>query len=72
MGISILSLIVFVLVGYIATSAFYFFSHTWMTPAIISPSDEKVVAAKNELTAAQNARDKLQADLHDTERENAV
>jgi hypothetical protein len=63
---------VFVLVGYIGTSAFYFFSHSWVTPTIISPSDDKVVAVKNELSAAKNVKDKLQTDLHDTERAIAV
>ena len=72
LGISILSLIVFVLVGYIGSSAFYFLSHSWIVPTIISPSDDKVVTARNELAAAQNLRGKLQGDLHDTEREIAV
>ena len=68
LGISILTLIVAVLVGYIGTTVFYFFSKSWVTPTVISANDPKVVQARNELSAAQNARDKLQTDLHDTER----
>ena len=72
LGIGILSLIVFVLIGYVGTSAFYYLSHTWVVPTIISPTDDKVVAARNELAAAQNLRGKLVTDLHDTERAVAV
>ncbi len=72
MGISILTLIVFVLVGYVGTTVFYFFNRTWAVPAIVSPSDDKVVAAHNELATAQNLRDHFAADLHDAERAIAV
>ncbi len=72
LGISILTLIVAVLIGYIATTLFYFFSHTWIVPTVVSPSDDKVVAVRNELAAAQNQRDRTAADLHDTERAIAV
>src|SRR5690242_9014826 len=45
-GFTILTVIVAVLVGYIVTTAFYFASHTWITPTVVSASDEKVVTAQ--------------------------
>lgn len=63
MGFGILTLIVVALVGYIATTLFYYGSHTWMVPAAISTSDEKVVQMRSELAAQQNTRDKIAADL---------
>jgi hypothetical protein len=72
LGISILSLIVFVLIGYVGTTAFYFMSHSWVVPTIISPSDDKVIQAKNELAAAQNLKSQFEANMHDSERAVAV
>ncbi|MBA3403440.1 MAG: hypothetical protein H0U13_01965, partial [Gemmatimonadaceae bacterium] len=43
LGFGILSLIVFVLVGYIATNAFYFLNKSWVTPVVLSSNDDKVV-----------------------------
>jgi hypothetical protein len=57
-----------VLVGYIATTAFYYLSSSWAAPVAISPSDEKVVALKAQLAEQQNARDRLAAELDDTDR----
>jgi hypothetical protein len=68
LGFAVLTLIVLVLVGYIATTTFYFFSHTWVTPVAVSASDDKVMAVRAELTTAQNQRDKLAAELDDTDR----
>jgi hypothetical protein len=68
LGFGILTLIVAVLVGYIASTTFYFLSHTWITPTVVSVSDEKVVQLKTELAALQNQREKTAADLHDSER----
>jgi hypothetical protein len=67
-GFGILSLIVFVLIGYIATTTFYFFNHTWVAPVTVSPTDEKVVALRTQLAEAQNQRDKIVADIDDTDR----
>nr|HEX4314484.1 hypothetical protein [Kofleriaceae bacterium] len=72
LGLTILTIIVIVLVGYISSTLFYYLSRSWVTPTIISPSDDKVVAAKNELSSAQNTRDKTAADLHDAQRAIAV
>jgi|HubBroStandDraft_6_1064221.scaffolds.fasta_scaffold06125_7 hypothetical protein len=68
MGFGLLTLIVAVLVGYIVTTAFYFLSHTWITPTVVSASDDKVVQLKTEQVALQNTREKTNADLHDSER----
>ena len=68
MGFAILTIIVAVLIGYITTTAFYFVSHTWIVPTIVSPSDDKVVQLRTELAAQQNVRDKLESDLHESER----
>ena len=68
LGFGLLTLIVAVLVGYIVTTAFYFLSHTWITPTVVSASDDKVVQLKTEQAALQNQREKTNADLHDSER----
>ena len=68
LGFSILTLIVIVLIGYIATTTFYFFNHTWVAPVTVSPTDEKVVALRSQLAEAQNQRDKIAADIDDTDR----
>jgi len=68
LGFAILSLIVFVLVAYIATTLFYYLNHTWMAPMAVSPSDEKVLTARNALLAAQDQRDRTAAELAQTER----
>jgi hypothetical protein len=68
LGFGILTLIVTVLVGYIGSTAFYFMSSSWITPTVVSASDDKVVALKTELAAQQNNRDKIAADIHDADR----
>src|SRR5262249_47377267 len=68
LGFAILSLIVFLLVAYIATTLFYYLNHTWMAPVAVSPSDEKVVTARNALLAAQDQRDRTAAEIAQTER----
>ena len=68
LGFAILTLIVVVLVGYIATTAFYFFNKSWVVPTVVSPSDEKVVQLQSEQAAQQNTRDKIATDLDDAER----
>src|SRR5690242_16706642 len=62
-GFGVLTLIVAALVAYIASTLFYYGSHTWMVPAAISTSDEKVVQMRSELAAQQNTRDQLAANL---------
>lgn len=68
LGFGILSIIVIVLVGYIATSAFYFVSDSWIQPMVVSPTDERVLALESQLAQHENTRDQLEADLHHSER----
>lgn len=68
LGFGILTLIVFVLVGYIATTVFYFFNTTWITPVAVSPSDEKVVQLQAELASQQNKRDQISDELDKADR----
>src|SRR3569623_1882503 len=63
MGFAILTIIVVALVSYIASTLFYYGSHSWMVPTAISTSDEKVVQMRSELAAQQNNRDALTANL---------
>ncbi len=67
-GFGILTLIVVVLVSYIATTAFYFLNHTWVAPVALSPNDEKVVGLQGELAGLLNERAKLVGDLAEAER----
>ena len=46
LGFGILTIIVIVLVGYIASTVFYYFSDSWIVPMAVTPTDEKVVALK--------------------------
>jgi hypothetical protein len=68
LGFGILSLIVFVLLAYIATTAFYFLNHTWVTPVTVSANDDKVIALKGQLAMQQNERAKLMGDLDQADR----
>jgi hypothetical protein len=68
LGFGILSLIVFVLVGYIGTSAFYYMNRTWVTPTILSSNDEKVVGLQGQLATQLNERAKLVGELDQAER----
>lgn len=68
LGFSILTIIVIVLVGYIAMTTFYYFSDSWVVPQMIQPSDEKVVSLQAQLNEQQNARDKIAAELAQAER----
>jgi hypothetical protein len=68
MGFGILTVIVAVLIGYITQTAFYFVSHSWICPTVISATDDKVIQLNTELAAQQNIRDKLESDMHDAER----
>ncbi len=68
LGFGILSLIVFVLVGYIGTSAFYYMNKTWVTPTILSANDDKVVGLQSQLAQQLNEREKLAGELDQAER----
>jgi hypothetical protein len=72
LGFGILTLIVVILVGYIATSAFYFVSDSWVQPMVVSPTDEKVLALESQVTEQENVRDRILADLNHADRYIAV
>ena len=68
LGFGILTIIVVVLVGYIATSAFYFVSKSWIQPMVVSPTDERVLQLKSDLAEQSSVRDKVAVDLQHTDR----
>jgi len=68
LGFGILSLIVFVLVGYIGTSVFYYMNHTWVTPTILSANDDKVVGLQSQLAHQMNEREKLAGEIEQADR----
>jgi len=68
LGFAVLTIIVVVLVGYIATSSFYFVSDSWIQPMVVSPSDEKVVELKAQVAEQENVRDRIVADLAHADR----
>jgi len=67
-GFGILSIVVFVLLGYIATTAFYFLNRTWITPVALSANDEKVVAMQGQLAERLNTRAQLVSEFEQAER----
>lgn len=68
LGFGILTIIVFVLVGYIGTTAFYFVNKSWITPVALSAGDEKVVSQQGQLAGLQNEREKLVHELEQSDR----
>jgi hypothetical protein len=68
LGFGILSIIVIVLVAYIATSAFYFVSDSWIQPMVVSKSDEKVLSIQAQLAEQENVRDRILADIANADR----
>jgi hypothetical protein len=68
LGFGILTIIVIVLIGYIATTAFFYVSNSWVVPMAISPSDEKVVTLQSQVAAQQTSRDRTAAELDEAER----
>lgn len=68
LGFGILTIIVGVLLSYIATTSFYFVNKTWIAPVAISPNDEKVVMLKTQLATQMNERERLIAELDQSER----
>jgi hypothetical protein len=72
LGFGILTIIVVVLIGYIATQAFFTLSSSWIVPIAVSPTDEKVVAVQAQLVEQQNTRDRIADELKQAERAIAV
>ncbi len=68
LGFAILTIIVVVLIGYIANTAFFYMSSSWVVPAQVSPTDERVVALQAQLAEQQNTRDRLSDEFNQAER----
>ena len=68
LGFAILTIIVIVLVGYIAQTAFFYMSDSWVVPSAVSPTDEKVVTLQAQLAEQQNSRDRIADELNQAER----
>jgi hypothetical protein len=68
LGFAILTIIVVVLIGYITTTAFYYWSNSWVVPAALAPTDEKIVSLQGQLTERQNQRDQTAMALDQAER----
>jgi hypothetical protein len=68
LGVALLAVAVAALAAYIATTLFYAFSTSWVTPAVVSPSDDKVVSLQSGLAAQQHQRDRIAAELEETAR----
>ncbi|MDQ3366429.1 MAG: hypothetical protein M3680_13470 [Myxococcota bacterium] len=67
LGFAILTLIVVVLVGYITQSVFFYVNTSWIAPVAISPTDEKVIAARTQLHSAIDQRERTAAELAQAE-----
>jgi hypothetical protein len=72
LGFAILTIIVIVLVGYIATTTFFYMSNHWIVPLAVSPTDDKVLALEGQLAEHQNQRDQTAALLQDADRQIVV
>jgi len=68
LGLCILTVVVFVLVGYLAVTTFYFLNRTWVAPVAISANDEQVVTLQSQLAAQLNQRAALAGELEQAER----
>jgi len=68
LGFVVLSIIVVILVSYIATAAFYFVSDSWIQPMVVSRSDERVLALEAQVAEQEGVRDRIIADLSQADR----
>jgi hypothetical protein len=68
LGFAILTIIVVILVGYIAQTTFFYMSSSWIVPEALTPTDQRVVELQSQLSERQDARDRTAADLADAER----
>lgn len=59
LGVIILFLVLFGLVGYLINSAFYLFTDTWARPHLIQPSDPDVLRIKKELQGLEQEKQEL-------------
>jgi hypothetical protein len=64
----VLSLVALALISYLGANVFYWFSTSWIEPTVIAPTDERVLALSSQLLVQTTARDKVAAELADSER----
>jgi hypothetical protein len=55
-------------IGYLATTTFFFFSKSWIAPMVVQANDDRVVALNGDLATHQRERDRLAAELAAAER----
>jgi hypothetical protein len=67
LGFVVLLLIVLGVVGYIGLNVFYFVNHGWATPAIVSPTDPRVLDLSARLAQHAASIDQLSAESADIE-----
>ncbi|HYO55366.1 hypothetical protein [Archangium sp.] len=67
LGSVLLALILVGLVSYLGVQAFFFVSHSWLTPTVVSPTDPEILQLNAQLAQQAAARDKLLADRRDLE-----
>jgi hypothetical protein len=67
-GFTVLTLIVLALVSYMGANVFYWFSSSWIEPTVISSTDERVLQLSTQLAEQASTRDRLAADLADSDR----
>ncbi len=68
LGFGILTIIVVVLVGYIATTAFFYMSSSWVVPMQVSAQDERVITLQAQLAVQESTRDRIVDELNQAER----
>ncbi|MBA3397753.1 MAG: hypothetical protein H0T89_34335 [Deltaproteobacteria bacterium] len=68
LGFGILTIIVVVLVGYIASTAFFYVSSSWVVPMQVSAQDERVITLQAQLADQESARDRIVDELNQAER----
>jgi hypothetical protein len=71
-GFAVLTIIVVVLLGYLATTGFYLVSKSWVQPMVVSPTDERVLELRARLVELENQRDQIESELGHLDRYIAV
>lgn len=61
-GFVILTAILIGLVSYLTTQLFFLFNRSWIAPAIVTPTDDRVMQLNAELAERTSERDKVKAD----------
>lgn len=65
MGFVVLGAILLGLFSFIGLNLFFFVNHSWVSPTIVSPGDERVIQAASQLAQQTIAREKLAAERSD-------